>query len=381
MKIIALTLMFFFSSTSLIAQQLPEWYRVYTFDDSIIEMNTSDVTFWGSGNDRVKPNIGRVKFRWTFDKPQPLSGEPQVKYKSKLEVFEFKCSDNLYRSYEVTLFDAADKVISVEMAKLPSEWRSVASGSMMERFFTPACQLIKVKMNPPVVSNEALELKRVAKLALSFTQRLEQTRDFTPLIKEFFSPDYLGGYIQDKDTNWFLNLNRETAEKASRADLQRFYIAALNAGYLSSLYLISQYPSTSEPVSDEKLMPPDIIRLIKNHPYTKTYKGAANNYDYLADNIDSVERLQSYTDLLEKIADSLRGHVKKVQAEQSNQYQEILDDSSFAMFQPKVRLCNKGCLGLPKGTRLFEVKVPIFHLQLAMLQGEMRIVSAIPYFQ
>ncbi len=80
--------MFFFLPTSLTAQQLPEWYRVYTFDDSIIEMNTSDVTLWGSGNDRVKPDIGRIKFRWTFDTLQPLSGEPQLKYKSKLEVFD-----------------------------------------------------------------------------------------------------------------------------------------------------------------------------------------------------------------------------------------------------------------------------------------------------
>ncbi len=128
-------------------------------------------------------------------------------------------------------------------------------------------------------------------------------------------------------------------------------------------------------------MPPDIIRLVKNHPYTKTYKGAAINYDYLAENIDTIERLQSYTDLLEKIADSLRGHAKKVRAEKSMQYREILDDSSFPMIQPQVRVCNKGCLGLPKGVRLFEVNVPVFHLQLAMLQGEMRIVSALPYYQ
>lgn len=32
------------SSTFLTAQQLPEWYPVYTFDESIVEMNTSLVT-------------------------------------------------------------------------------------------------------------------------------------------------------------------------------------------------------------------------------------------------------------------------------------------------------------------------------------------------
>ncbi|HYE66018.1 MAG TPA: hypothetical protein VD966_10565 [Pyrinomonadaceae bacterium] len=119
MKIIAFILMFFFSSTSLMAQQLPEWYRVYTFDDSIIEMNTSQVTLGGNSINRLSPSIGRVRFRWTFDKSQLLSGEPQVKYKSKLEVFEFNCSDKRYRPYEVTLFGATGKGIHVEIDYSP----------------------------------------------------------------------------------------------------------------------------------------------------------------------------------------------------------------------------------------------------------------------
>src|ERR1700687_524966 len=100
MKLKFLPLVFLFSSTCLRAQQLPQWYRVYTFDESIIEMNTSQVTFGGK-------DIGRVRFRWTFDQSEALSGEPQTKYKSRLEVMEFNCSKQRYRLYEVTLFDGA----------------------------------------------------------------------------------------------------------------------------------------------------------------------------------------------------------------------------------------------------------------------------------
>lgn len=381
MKLKFLPFVFLFSSTCLTAQQLPEWYRVYTFDESIIEMNTSQVTFGGK-------DIGRVRLRWTFDQSEALSGEPQVKYKTRLEVMECNCSKQRYRLYEVTFFDGAGKVVRTQEMNPPDEWRTVRIGSVMERLFAPACDLIEKRAHPPpvsrVVSSDAVELEKAAKYALSFSRSLEQVKDFKPIIGKFFSPDYLDGYLSNEDTNWFLNLNRETAAKVSRAELQRFYVALLNTGYLSCLYFISQSPDESEErVPDEKLIPPDIVQLIKGHPYTATYKRVGGNYDYLAENIDTVERLRSYTDLLERISVLLRKHVTSVGAEHSRDYQAMLEDWdwTFDLYQPKVRICATECFGLPKGARLFEVNVPIFHLQLAEIRGQLKIVSAVDYFQ
>jgi hypothetical protein len=377
MKFMFLPFVILLSSTSLTAQQLPEWYRVYTFDESIIEMNTSLVTF-------ISKDISRVRFRWTFDQPEALSGEPQLKYKSRLEVMEFNCSEQRYRPYHLTFFDAAGNIVRLEEMNPPREWRTVTSGSMMEKLFAPACELIKQKTRTPVESSDAIELEKAAKFALSFSQRLEQAKDFKPVIEKFFASDYLNGYLRDNDTNWFLNLDRDTAARASRAELQRFYVALLNTGYLSCLYVISQYPSDSdEPISDEKLIPPDILQLIRNHPYTAAYKGKESNYDYLAENIDSIERLRSYTDLLERIGALMRKHVISVGAIHSKKYQSMLEhwDWTFALYQPQVRICARDCLGLPKGTRLFEVNVPVFRLQLVEIKGNLKIVSAISSFQ
>ncbi len=380
MKLTFLPFVILLSSTCLTAQ-VPEWYRVYTFDESIIEMNTSQVTFGGK-------DIGRVRFRWTFDQPEALSGEPQLMYKSRLEVMEFNCSQRRYRLYDLIFYDAAGKVIRSEEMNPPVEWRAVTFGSVMEKLFAPACELIEKRAHPPVVSSvgsrDAIESEQVAKYALSFSQSLEQTKDFKPIIEKFFAADYLNGYLHDNDTNWFLNLDRDTAAKISRAELQRFYVALLNANYLSSLYLISQYPSDSDSsVPDEKLLPPDIVQLIKDHPYTATYKRTAGNYDYLGENIGRVERLRSYTDLLEKIAALMRKHVISVRAERSKKYTPMLEDWdwTFALYQPKVRICAVDCLGLPQGTRLFEVNVPVFRLQVAEIRGQLKIVSAIDYFQ
>jgi hypothetical protein len=370
MRVVFPVLAVFLLSTSSMAQQPQEWYRVYTFDDSVIEMNIPQVTF-------ASDSIARARIRWVFDQPETLSGQPQLKYKSQFEIIEFDCSNSRFRTYEVRWLDATGKVIRLEQT--PSEeWREV-SGGFMEKLLSPACQMFALKTRPPSVLKEDLDLKKVESYALLFSQQLEQAKDFKPLIRKFFAANYIDGYLRDKSTNWFLNVNRDTAAKATPAELERYYIAVMNTGYLSFLY-VSQKPSTDgQSIPEEKLMPAGFVRLIENHRYTATYKGMKSGYDYLAENIDSVERLRSYTDLLEKLDALLRRHVS-ADAVHSPEYHEMLDDRTPGLYEPDVRICDSECLGLPKGTKLFEIDVPVFHLQLAEIKGEIRIVSAMHYF-
>jgi len=373
MRILLLLSLVSLSIPSLTAQELAEWDRVYTFDESIIEMNTSLVTF-------ISKDISRVRFRWTFNQPQLLNNRSESKYQSRLEVTEFNCSLNRYRPYHLTFYDAAGNIVHIQ--DVPGEWRPVTPGSMMEKLFIPACELVKKKTQPVLVDSNKIEMERVAMYAYLLTQHLERTKDFKPIIDKFFVANYLNRYLQDKETNWFLNLDRNTAAKVSRKELQRFYVALMNAAFLSSVYLISQYPDSADQVPNarlEKLVPTDIWNLIKNHPYTAAYKGKQNNYDFLAEKIDTVKRLNLYTDLLEKIAGLMRQHVTRVSAERSKQYQEIL--RAPALYKPKQRVCMRNCLGLPDGTKLFEVDLPVFQLQLAEIGGHLKVVSATSSFQ
>jgi Surface-adhesin protein E len=370
MRLLIPLFLFLFSSQSLTAQQLPEWYRVYTFDDSVIEMNTSLVT-------TISEDVTRVRFRWTFDQPEPLSGEPKLRYKSELEVMELNCSLLRYRPYHFTFFDQAGNIIRIQDS--PGEWRAVASSSMMEQLFVPACELIK-KTHPEVVSEDRIRLQKAAKYAYGFAQQLEQAKDFKLVIDKFFVRNFLNAYLDDKQTNWFLNLNRDTAAMLSRRELQRYYVALMNAGYLSSLYVISQSPIDSdEPVAVERLVPSDVWQLIRDHPYTARYKHQEGNYDFIAEKIDNVERLRLYTDLLERLGALMRKHVIRVAAERSKAYQAMLED--WDLYKPKVRSCGENCLGLPNGTRLFDVNVPVFHLQIAEIGGNLKVVSAMSSFQ
>jgi hypothetical protein len=92
--------------------------------------------------------------------------------------------------------------------------------------------------------------------------------------------------------------------------------------------------------------------------------------------------LRGYTDLLEGIGAIIRKHVIMVRAEDSKEYREMLEDwdERFDLYHPKARTCGNECFGLPKGTKVFEINVPVFHLELAEIKGELKVVSARDYF-
>ena len=260
----------------------------------------------------------------------------------------------------------------------PLEWRQPAG--ITERLFTAGCRMLSPKETSPAKSAEAIEFEKVAKFALSFSETLQQTKDFKPILKRYFAPDYLGGYLQDQGTNWFMNLDRVTAWHSTPPELERFYVAALNANYLACLYFISRGVTGVTP--DPKSIPDDIVEFIDRHPYTAVY-GRQTNYNNSGDQIDSVERMRSYTDMLEGMSALLRKHVIRHRSDQSKPYRDTLEnwDWTFQLYRPRVRTCAQECLGLPKGTRLFEINVPVFHLQIAEINNELRIVSAIDYFR
>src|SRR3954468_11261609 len=99
-----LSLLFIVYPIATMAQSSPEWSRVYTFDESTIEMNTSLIT-------RVDKDVSRLRFRWTFDKPEVVD---DLKYQSQLEVMEFNCSANKYRTYHLTYLDQAGNILRIQ---------------------------------------------------------------------------------------------------------------------------------------------------------------------------------------------------------------------------------------------------------------------------
>jgi hypothetical protein len=129
-----------------------KWQRVYTGEDSIIEINVSKVTFVEYNVSRTvtfSTSIGRVGFRTTLSKSEALKETPAVKYKSRLETIEFNCVANRYRLHEATLLDEKGKIVKAFGWDPSAEWREIKHGGMMEKLSGPACKLIDEKRRNP----------------------------------------------------------------------------------------------------------------------------------------------------------------------------------------------------------------------------------------
>jgi hypothetical protein len=354
------------------AQASGEWERVYTFEDSFVELNTRRVFHDGDG-------VFRVTFRWSFGEPQVFSADPRVRHRGRLEVFQVDCRSGLYRVREVTPLDAAGRPVAPGVRNTDEELRR-AGGRVTGQLLNEACRLVKRRVRqeaaaeaatPPAVS----ETEPAEKFARAFARRLEQTRDFAPLVREFFAPDYLGGYLRDPAADWLVPLGRETAARASRAELRRFHTAALNAAYLGGAYLNGRnLASPVEPADEGALLPPDVLRLIESHPYTARFGRGGTGYEHLSETIDGVERLRVYTDLLERVGELFRKH-----ADAGGRRRRVVWEETWRADAPRVRVCERACLGLPAGTKLYEVGVPVFRLQLAEIDGALKVVSVSPY--
>ena len=144
MKILFLFFLLVFLQTPIKSQTLPEWFRVYTFEESIVELNTNYVMF---SNRKTE----RVRFRWSFQTPQSLSEKSDVKYQSILQEIVFDCGNRNFRIYSIEWYDSEGKLISTENKKESGEWREVESGKTMEKLFIQACKLIELRKREPAL--------------------------------------------------------------------------------------------------------------------------------------------------------------------------------------------------------------------------------------
>ncbi len=115
-------------------QEKDKWKRVYTYDDSFVEVNESKVII-------VDNKIVRVLFRTTYSKQQSLRGKPNVKYKTMFESIEFKCEQRLYRQHQLVYRDSKGIEVETYESKQDEEWRSTTSSGSMRRFMSFGCQL------------------------------------------------------------------------------------------------------------------------------------------------------------------------------------------------------------------------------------------------
>jgi len=115
--------------SSIRAQQPNDkWQRVYTGEDSKIDINVASLSF--------EPNhILRVGFRTILSKPENLEVPTGAKLKIRLETIDFKASEKRYRPWNTTLLDPNGKILRTYVATVDA-WKVLKVGGVMERLFS-----------------------------------------------------------------------------------------------------------------------------------------------------------------------------------------------------------------------------------------------------
>jgi hypothetical protein len=109
------------------------WLRVFTEEDSIIEVDRSSLVL---EQDRVI----RAEFRTTFVNPVPLTGLVQGRYHSRLDSIQFRLDDKRFRVRESRFLDPSGRVLSASSTVADNAWKSVW-GRTGTGLFSAATQL------------------------------------------------------------------------------------------------------------------------------------------------------------------------------------------------------------------------------------------------
>jgi hypothetical protein len=139
---LAACVLFLLPLTTYTTQEPGEWQRIYTLEDSTVDVSNSNIVF---GSDFT----GRIRFRITLSKPEPVSKNATVKYKTVIEAIEFKCAERQYRIFDVKRFDSKGNTVDSDETQRSMEWKDIKPRSMMDKFFTPGCATITEKKRNP----------------------------------------------------------------------------------------------------------------------------------------------------------------------------------------------------------------------------------------
>ena len=113
---------------SLAAQEKARWQRVYTGEDSVLEIKVLSLQFEAE-------RVVRATYRTVLSKSESLPEKSDTKYKSRIETVAFSAAGRRYRFEAVRWLDAKDNIVHSYQAAGPADWKVFKNGGIMDRMF------------------------------------------------------------------------------------------------------------------------------------------------------------------------------------------------------------------------------------------------------
>jgi hypothetical protein len=237
------------------------------------------------------------------------------------------------------------------------------------------------------------EAREARETAAAFTDRLVETHDFAPAVRELFVGDFMQRYLR-RESDWTARVKTTTfmiqgvpalyfsSSLAARADSEywpRLYVAAQTFLHFALLSLFSRKslkqglggPDDPDLKDMMDVYPPEAVRVLDGNPTLANFlrmKGRAVE-------VATADDLREVTTTLEEAVRLTRAHLDERLAKGTRLAQNLRTMKEAAA-RMQVELLPTGAeFGYPEGTRLFKVFAAIgYELVLVKNGGRMKVV-------
>ena len=271
------------------------------------------------------------------------------------------------------------------------------------------CGVYQVALIRPILAQAdtekptAEELKAAREISSRFVQRITETGDIEPLIKEMFVADFMRRYVKERkieERKIETSKDREThtlfapgteydtvlLDKATDEDWRRFYIATFNFMQYGFTYVFNSETKSlaagkkEDDIDLERLTsdmyPPTVIELFGTDPVLRNFvrkQGPPRP-------IRTVEELRNVNSLLEKALKILYTGSAAVNGKLSETSKIVLKkliENPDKDSDPSLEVCDDECYGFAKGTRMLNVyAVPSYILLIAKVGSDYKVIFA-----
>jgi hypothetical protein len=260
---------------------------------------------------------------------------------------------------------------------------AILAGFILLVVFTGAAQSNSEK----ITEKDKREVNRVAH---RFSDRLIQQKDLGLLLTEFFAPNFIERSLSNKSRAWTLLIKREFAGSRKPRELRRYFIAENNWLFLFMLHHYSRFTVNEDAPPISQTIPADIKviaekfdpRFAETLRYDEADDDSDDDFDANEARINSPEGFPKYLRMLESLGSAMKRHANKAKAGKTRVWRESVSylAKQYDYFEPWMSKCSEeDCFGMPRGSNIYRVNIPLLQLFLIKLNGKMKVVFAYYY--
>ena len=221
--------------------------------------------------------------------------------------------------------------------------------------------------------------REVRAFARRFAETACLTRDLVPFLNQAPASTMLDGVLSGAEDP-IAPVHLELRSKVTRSELRQFYLAMLNIGYLSNLYIYGKFSLEEHAIRDlpfEQQYPVKVARLLKSNATIAKWWKDSDSPDYSEKTVETVRQLRGLLDTWQKAAALMRIHFKTHPPERTTVYRKNIRYLADYLKEVKVDACDseKSCAGLPLHTQVIKMNLPVLQLMLVRLNGRLKILA------